>query len=340
MSDSAAEPTASQPAAARHAPSELWSRVTSAQWYARYGMVVGLVVLVVATSIWDPSFLSANNLLNLLRQWAPPGLMAVGMTFVVISGGFDLSVGGTYAAAAVLSASLVENGSLPPALSVMIALGLGALIGLGNGVIITRLEVNPFVATLGTGFVVTGLTELASNATPILVNLPSFQSLGGGSIAGLPIPGLLLIIALGIGGVVLSRTVFGRYIYAIGGSDEASRLTGLRTRVIRTLAYVLTGALAALAGCIIASQLGEGQGDLGQNVELGVITIVVVGGNAVSGGEGAMWRTATGIAILAVLGNAFDHLQVSTFWQQVIEGTIIIVAMAIDSLGKRQIAKR
>lgn len=304
------------------------------QWIFRYGMVLALLALVVVTAALDSSFLQTNNLLNLLRQWAPPGLMAVGMTFVIISGGFDLSVGGTYAAAAVLSAALASVMPIPAAIAVAVLMGAG--IGLVNGVVITRLDVNPFVATLGMGFIITGLTEVISNAHPIMVEDPAFQILGGGDLLGIPIPGILLVIALLVGGVVLARSVYGRYVYAIGGGDEASRLTGLRTRSVRTLAYVITGALAALAGCVIASQLGLGQGDIGVNVELGVITIVIVGGNAVSGGEGAMWRTATGIGILAVLGNAFDHLQVSTFWQEVIEGGIIIAALAIDSYGKRR----
>ena len=305
-----------------------------AQWVFHYGMVLALIALIVVTAILDPSFLQTNNLLNLLRQWAPPGLMAVGMTFVIISGGFDLSVGGTYAAAAVLSASLALQMPIPVAIALSVLMGAG--IGLANGIVITRLDVNPFVATLGMGFIVTGMTEVLSNAMPMIVEDPRFQIFGGGDLWGMPIPGVLLIIALLVGGLVLARSVYGRYVYAIGGGDEASRLTGLRTRSVRTLAYVITGALAALAGCVIASQLGEGQGDIGRNVELGVITIVIVGGNAVSGGEGAMWRTATGIGILAILGNAFDHLQVSTFWQEVIEGLIVITALAIDAYGKRR----
>jgi ribose transport system permease protein len=305
-----------------------------AQWVFHYGMVLALIALIVVTAILDPSFLQTNNLLNLLRQWAPPGLMAVGMTFVIISGGFDLSVGGTYAAAAVLSASLALQMPIPVAIALSVLMGAG--IGLANGIVITRLDVNPFVATLGMGFIVTGMTEVLSNAMPMIVEDPRFQIFGGGDLWGIPIPGVLLIIALLVGGLVLARSVYGRYVYAIGGGDEASRLTGLRTRSVRTLAYVITGALAALAGCVIASQLGEGQGDIGRNVELGVITIVIVGGNAVSGGEGAMWRTATGIGILAILGNAFDHLQVSTFWQEVIEGLIVITALAIDAYGKRR----
>ena len=311
-----------------------WLGSLGAQWVFRYGMVFALIALILVTTILDPSFLQTNNLLNLLRQWAPPGLMAVGMTFVIISGGFDLSVGGTYAAAATLSAFLALSMPIPAAIGLSVLMGAG--IGLANGMVITRLDVNPFVATLGMGFIVTGMTEVLSNAMPMIVEDPAFQTFGGGNLWGIPIPGVLLVIALLLGGVVLARTVYGRYVYAIGGGDEASRLTGLRTRSVRTLAYVITGALAALAGCVIASQLGEGQGDIGRNVELGVITIVIVGGNAVSGGEGAMWRTATGIGILAILGNAFDHLQVSTFWQEVIEGFIVISALAIDSYGKRR----
>jgi ribose/xylose/arabinose/galactoside ABC-type transport system permease subunit len=297
-------------------------------------MVIFFIGLIVVTTILDPHFLDKANLLNLLRQWSPPGLMAIGMTFVIISGGFDLSVGGTYAAAAVLSAGAALHHSIPVAILVTLVMGAG--IGLVNGLLITRLDVNPFVATLGMGFVVTGLAEVASGATPVFVPNSSFQTFGAGNILGLPTPGGLLIIGLIVGGLVLGKTIYGRYIYAIGGNEEASRLSGVRTRTVKATAYVMTGVLAALAGCIIASRLGEGQADIGQNVELDVITIVIVGGTAVSGGEGAMWRTATGIGILAVLGNAFDRLQVDTFWQDVIKGAIIIAAIAIDSFGKRR----
>lgn len=301
--------------------------------FLRYGMVAVLIVMIVATTLLDPNFMNKTNLLNLLLEWAPDGLMAIGMTYVIISGGFDLSVGGIYAGAAVLGAAVANNTAV--GLAIPACLGAGAAVGGLNGALITRLEVNPFVATLGTGFVFTGFAEVLSNAQPILVSKPSFQTLGTGSWLGIPIPGVLLIVGLVIGGVVLARTVYGRYVYAIGGGDEAARLTGIRTRLVRTGAYVLSGSLAGLAGLIIASRLSEGQADMGVNVQLEVITIVVVGGTALTGGEGAMWRTAIGIGILAVMGNAFDHLQISTFWQEIIEGTIVVGAIALDSYGKR-----
>jgi ribose/xylose/arabinose/galactoside ABC-type transport system permease subunit len=167
----------------------------------------------------------------------------------------------------------------------------------------------------------------------------SFSTIGASYIGPFPTPAVLLVIGLLVGGFVLSRTVYGRSIYAVGGNEESSRLSGLPTRSIRGSTYVITGVGAALAGIIIASRLGSGQADVGTNIELDVITVVVVGGTALAGGEGAMWRTAVGIGILAVLGNAFDRLQISPFWQLVIKGAIIVFAIAADSYGKRQAAK-
>lgn len=300
----------------------------------RYGMLVVLVVLLVVTIILDDNFLNKQNLLNLILQWSPAGLMAIGMTFVIISGGFDLSVGGTYAAGGVIFAALaVETNTW---LALVVTLLAGAGIGLINGTIITRLDVNPFVATLGAGFVIRGIAEVWSNATPIIVDKPQFAELGQSKFHDVPIPAIILVGALLLGAIVLAKTVYGRSIYSIGGSDEASRLAGLRTRTLRASTYMLTGVGAALAGSIIASRLGSAQADAGADVELQVITIVVIGGTALTGGEGAMWRTAVGIAILAILGNAFDHMQVNTFYQQIIEGSIIIVAIAVDSYGKRR----
>lgn len=301
----------------------------------RYGMVVVLVVMIIVTAILDSSFLDSSNLLNLLLQWAPVGLMAIGMTFVIISGGFDLSVGGIYAGAAVLYAGMAQDGvPIPVAVLGVLAAGLAA--GAVNGAIITQLDVNPFVATLGMGFILRGLALVLTSAAPIIVAAPAFQSIGAGKWGSLPIPGVALILALVLFGFVLARTVYGRSIYAIGGGNEAARLSGLRTDMLRASTYMLSGFMAALAGVIIAARLGSGQADIGANIELDVITVVVVGGTALTGGEGAIWRTAVGIGILAVLGNAFDRLQVDTFWQMVIKGGIIVIAIAADSFSKRR----
>jgi ribose transport system permease protein len=301
----------------------------------RYGMIVVLVVMVIVTIILDSTFLNSSNLLNLLLQWAPVGLMAIGMTYVIIAGGFDLSVGGIYAGAAVLYAGMANQG-FPIEIAVLLSLFAGIGAGVVNGAIITRLDVNPFVTTLGMGFILRGLALVLTAAAPIVVDKGGFQDIGAGKWGSFPIAGFALIAALVLFGFILARTVYGRSIYAIGGGDEAARLSGLRTRSLRTSTYMLSGFMAALAGVIIAARLGSGQADIGADIELDVITVVVVGGTALTGGEGAMWRTAVGIAILAVLGNAFDRLQVDTFWQLVIKGGIIVAAIAADSYSKRR----
>jgi ribose transport system permease protein len=303
----------------------------------RYGMVVVFLLLVALTVALDSEFLETNNLLNLALQWAPVGIMAIGMTFVIIGGGFDLSVGGTYAGAAVLYAAIAQDSAT--VLAIVATLLGGAAVGVVNGMIITRLDVNPFVATLGTGFMLRGLALVATAATPILVAKDSFYVLGADKVGPFPIPAVILVAGLVIGGLVLARTVYGRAVYAVGGNEESARLSGLPTRAVRASTYVLTGVCAALAGVIIASRLGSGQADVGTNIELDVITVVVVGGTALAGGEGAMWRTAVGIGIVAVLSNSFDRLQVSPFWQLVIKGGIIVFAIAADSYGKRRAAE-
>lgn len=300
----------------------------------RHGMVVVFVLLVVVTTAMDPQFLTIGNISNLLLQWAPVGLMAIGMTYVILAGGFDLSVGGTYAAAAVLFAGLANL--LGVGLGLFATLLAGALVGLINGWIITRLQVNPFVTTLGTGFVLRGLALVATGASPILVTRDGFADLGSGKLLGFPTPALLLLTMLVVGGLVLKFTVFGKNVYAVGGGDEAARLAGVAVHRVRVTTYILTGMGAALAGMVLASRLGSGQADIGANIELDVITVVVVGGTALAGGEGAMWRTAVGIGILAVLGNAFDRLQVSPFWQLVIKGVIVVLAVAADAYGRRK----
>lgn len=300
----------------------------------RHGMILVFVLMVVVSSIADPEFLSKSNILNLLLQWAPVGLMAVGMTYVILAGGFDLSVGGAYAAAAVLYAGMTNAIGVVPA--ILITLVAGVAVGLVNGLIVTGLQVNPFVTTLGTGFVLRGIALVATSATPILVSASGFDALGAGEVLGIPVPALLLVLALLVGGLVLSYTVFGRNVFAVGGGEEASRLSGVPVKAVRVATYVTTGTGAALAGMILASRLGSGQADVGVNIELDVITVVVVGGTALAGGEGAMWRTAVGVGILAVLGNTFDRQQVSPFWQLVIKGTIVVFAVAVDSYGRRR----
>ncbi|GAA3316304.1 ABC transporter permease [Arthrobacter ramosus] len=302
----------------------------------RYGMVLLLAILVVGVSTAESSFLTQSNLLNLALQWAPVAIMAVPMTLVVIAGGFDLSVGGTYAAACVLYAYLGTGGHWGSSEALLVCAAMGAVIGLINGLLITVLDVNPFVATLGTGYIVRGLALVATGGIPVIMTTTSFTNLGSDSVGGVPIPVWILLASLVVGAFVLSRTVYGKQIYAVGGGEEASRLSGLKTRTLRTSTYALAGVAAGVSGAIIASRLSTGDSTIGAGIELQVITVVLAGGIALSGGEGAMWRAAVGLGVLAVLGNAFDLMQLSTFWQSVVTGAVLIAAIALDRFGKRQ----
>lgn len=302
----------------------------------RYSMLGVLVVLVIVATLLYPGFLNPANLGNILTQNAAVGLIAIGMTFVIICGGFDLSVGATYALGATLYAGLtLQTGSV--VIAGIGALAAGILVGVLNGTIISRLSVNPFVATLGTASVISGIAYIYSNSSPFIVNgNPAFQDLALTRIAGLPLPIWILVAAFVIAGLLLAKTTFGRNVYAVGGNYEAAWLTGLRVKGLNSSVYVLTGGLAALAGMIDASRLGVGQADVGASMALDAIAIVVVGGTSLLGGEGAIWRSAVGLLILATLTNVFYSLNVSQHWQLIAKGCIVVAAVAVDAVIRKR----
>jgi ribose transport system permease protein len=267
-----------------------------------------------------------------LSQNAPVGIVAVGMTIVMIGGGFDLSVGAIFALGAVVFASKADALGLWGAAAVVIAVSL--VCGAVNGFIVTKLRVNPFVATLGTGSAIGGMAYIYSNSAPQTPENFDFQTLGTGSWAGLPISVWLLGLALLVGGFVLARTVYGRSIYAIGGNTEAARLSGIAVDMLRGSTYVISGLCSGVSGMILASRLGVGQADMGGNIALDSIAVTVIGGTSLLGGEGAMWRTAIGLLIIATLTNVFDSLAVSTNYQLVTKGVIVVGAVALDVFAR------
>lgn len=302
--------------------------------FGRYGIVVILIVLLVASAFAYPNFLAVGNVMNLLSENAPAGIMAIGMTFVILTGGFDLSIGGIYAGTATLAASIGMHQSV--GIAIVCALGAGLVAGAINGTIVTVLKVNPFVATLGTGLGFTGVALIYSNAAPFIVNKAGFQTIGTGGIGPVPYSVLLLAALFLAGQVALAFTRYGRAIYAIGSNDEASRLAGLPTMRLRWSAYVISGLCAGFAGYLVASRLGEGQANIGSTIALDVIAMVVVGGTSLTGGEGAVWRSGVGLMILATLSNVFDSLSLNANWQLVIKGSIIIAAVASERLLRRK----
>jgi ribose transport system permease protein len=315
------------------APSPTSDRVTTL--LARYSMVGVLLLLVIAATILYPGFLAPENVRDILTQNAAVGLIAVGMTFVIISGGFDLSVGATYALGSTVFAGVtLSTGSV--LLAGVASMLAGGSAGLVNGLLVARLNVNPFVATLGTASIISGLAYIYSDSAPFIVDDPLFDVLAASSLAGVPSPIIILILTFLVGGLLLAKTPYGRNIYAVGGNHEAAWLSGLRVPSLTASVYVATGLLAALAGMIDASRLGVGQADVGGNVALDAIAVVVVGGTSLRGGEGAVWRSVVGLLILATLTNVFISLNVSQNWQLIAKGIIVVTAVALDALIRRR----
>lgn len=300
-----------------------------------FGILLVLVALIAIVASLRPAFVSGDYLLNLLQQWAPIGLMAMAGTFVMIGGGFDLSVGGIFVLAGSVYAGVTRDDSL--VLGVIAALGVGGGLGLVNGLVVTKAKVNPLIATIGMGQIAGGLALIYTAATPIIVtNSPGFTVIGQHKVGPFPLPAVIMIVAFLVGGLVLSRSVYGRSVYAIGGNPLASRLSGLRVDAVLTGTYVISGTVAGLAGLIYASRLGVGQADVAAGIELNVIIAIVLGGTAVGGGLGAMWRTAVGVAILAVLQNGLDTLDIQSFYQDVIKGAILIGAVGWDVWSRQR----
>jgi ribose transport system permease protein len=307
-------------------------RATLVRYSVRYAMLWILAALVIAAQASYSNFLTIDNVKNLLTQNAELGIVAMGMTLVIIGGGFDLSVSGTFSFGAVFFAGLCQNSGWSTVASLAAVLAVGAGLGLVNGLAITKLNVNAFVATLGTAVAYGGLAAMYSHSSPIPVSgVAGFDFLGSGTLFGLPVPIVSLIALYLVGGVVLTKSAYGRRLYAVGGNLQAARLAGLRIDSIRVVSFVVCGLVTAFAGAMIASTLSTGQTDQIPTIALDAIAAVVIGGTSLYGGEGAMWRTAVGVLILATINNLFSSLAVETPVQNVIKGAVVIAAVALET---------
>ncbi len=300
-------------------------------WVAVYGMVVVLVVVLIAAVMINPNFFGFGNIRNIFAQNAAVGLVAIGATCVIIGGGFDLSAGAMYALGAVVYAKLATMG-VPILPSMALALMLGCLLGLANGLMINILNVNAFVATLGSASMISGLAFIISGSAPIMArSVEGFDTLGRDRLFDITYSVYLLLATFAVMSFVLHRTVWGRSVFAIGGNREASRLAGVRTTAVSVSTYVLSGFFAILGGIVIASRTNVGQANLGGDVALTAIAIVIIGGTTLFGGEGAIWRTLIGLLILATLRNLFDTLSLSNAAQLFAQGAILVIAVAMDA---------
>ncbi|MDR7031169.1 ABC transporter permease [Rhizobium rosettiformans] len=307
-----------------------------------------LVILTTGLSLVSPNFLSVGNFLDIARVVSIIGIMAVGMTIVILTGGIDLSVGSTFAFAAVVTASLIPGSfsdaptlvgaDLPVPVAILVGLAIGAGIGFVNGAIIAKSRVEPFIVTLATMAFVRGLTYLFTGGFPTIFRpMPAeFEWVGQGYVMGLPTPVVFFALVIVMGVWLTRRTTFGRSVYAIGGNEEASRLSGIKVHWIKIQAYTLMGMLAALSGIILSSRVGAAQPTAGLTYELDVIAGVVIGGTSLMGGRGSILSTVLGVFILGVISNGLNIVGVPTYYQYVVKGLLLIFAVGLDAHLRKQ----
>lgn len=304
-----------------------------------------LIIMVVYFSLASPNFLTVTNIVGILLATAVNGILALGVTFVIISGGIDLSIGTVMTFAAVITGVLITNMQLPIVVGVIGGLLAGGLCGFVNGVLIAKLKLPPFIATLGMLNIAKGLALIMSQLKPIYFNdAPAFREIAMGSIVrpflpAFEMPNAVLIMfgAAIIASAILGQTVLGRYTFALGSNEEATRLSGVPVGRWKIAIYTLCGVFSGLAGVVIASRLNSAQPSLGQGYELDAIAAAVIGGTSLSGGEGSILGTIIGAFIISTLANGLHILSVPQEWQIVITGTIVIVAVYVDIVRRRRL---
>ncbi|MBN2031188.1 ribose ABC transporter permease [bacterium] len=300
----------------------------------QFGTLIGLFVLIVVLWIFSPFFLTFSNLLNVAQQTSINAIIAVGMTFVIISAGIDLSVGSIVALAGVVLASTLHRG-VPLPFAIMMGLGVGFLCGLVNGILITQGRLPPFISTLGMMSVARGTALLFTQGRPISGFSADFRFLATGEILRIPMPVVMMIMIYIVAHFVLKSTKLGRYTYAIGGNEEAAILSGVNVKFYKTIVYGICGLFSGTAAVLLSARLNSAQPIAGMMYELDAIAAVVIGGSSLMGGEGTVIGTLIGAFIMGVLRNGLNLLGISSFIQQIIIGSVIIVAVLVDMALKK-----
>lgn len=297
------------------------------------------IVMSVALAIISPTFISIANIQSVTRAFSYIAIMAIGELMVILTGGIDLSVGSMIGLGGLLSAYFIVNINLSVFFSVLLAVLACTVFGIINGLLVTRVKLPPFIATLGIMSIARSVCYIVTKGYPILRLPDNFLFLGQGFIAGIPFPVCLLLV-VGVGAsVFLNKTITGRRIFALGCNEEATRFCGINTNDIKLLVYILSATLAGFAGVIMTSRMGSAQSSVGMSYELDGIAAVIIGGTSMSGGEGTVLGTIIGAAIMGIIKNALVLLQVDPYWQQLLIGLIIILAVSIDQIRKMNIEK-
>ncbi|GAB3998919.1 sugar ABC transporter permease [Spirosoma daeguense] len=300
----------------------------------KYGLLIAFFAICLTLTFLTPTFLTVQNLMIIVTQVSINALLAFGVTFVIITGGIDLSVGSIVAVTGIAAASFAHPDTYPVVMPIGMGMLAGLVFGAFNGFIITRSKVPPFIVTLGTMTVGRGLALILSKGRPVSNLSDSFNFIGGGKILGVPTLILILIVAFVICSIILRKTVLGRYMYAVGGNEQAARASGIQLGTVKMVVYTLCGGLAALAGILLTSRITTGQPNAGAGFELDAIAAAIIGGTSTSGGTGTMTGTLLGALLIGVISNGLDLLNVTSYYQQVVMGIIIIGAVVLDSLNQ------
>jgi ribose transport system permease protein len=300
-----------------------------------YGIVIAFLIICAVMTILSPVFLTLTNIRNVVRQSSIFGVMAIGMTFVILTGGIDLSVGSVLAIAGAIAAGMLKGGAgMLPVVALALVIGIGC--GLANGLIITIGRIAPFVVTLGMMSIARSLTLIYTKGYPISGFSGPFRFIGGGDIASIPFPIIVFALTVVIAWLILTQTRLGRYTYAIGGNEETVKLSGINSNRYKVIVYVISGITAAMSALILTSRLNSAEPVAGQGYELDVIAAVVIGGTSLSGGTGSVWGTLIGALLIGVINNGMNLLGISPYFQLLVKGLIIIGAVLLDRLRQEQ----
>ncbi len=306
-------------------------------FFRRYGIHIGLILMIVVTALASDVFLRPSNLINILRQVSINGILAVGMTMIIISGGIDLSVGSIIGVVGYTVATTMQYGFFP---AILAGLCVGALFGLVNGLLITKIAIPPFVATLGTMVAGRAIVVVLTGGYPLIpVDDPIFQWIGAGYIGPIPVPVVICMLVFILFIWVMKHTKFGRYVYSVGSNEEASAFSGVKVERIRLMVYAISGILFAISGIVLTSRLYSSGPLSGNGYETDAIAAAVIGGTSMMGGEGRLSRTVIGVLILGVLSNIFNLLGVAADYQGIFKGIIIIFAVGMDTYSKKRKSK-
>ena len=305
----------------------------------KFGIYFVLAFLVLFFSVMTDSFLHEANLMNVLRQVSMLGIAAVGMTFVLLLGGIDLSIGSQITLVNIVAAWLMVNAKMNPVLACLVVLAMSSFIGFINGWIIAKIRMPPLIVTLSTMTMIEGLAYIICKGIPIFGFPAGFATIGQGYLGFIPIPVIIMIVILAIGSFILNNTFFGRYFYAVGGNEEASKLSGINVDRVKCMVYALSGLFSGIAGIVMLSRTNSGQALAGKGFEFDVLTAVVLGGVSANGGYGKISNVVAGVLIIGILSNGLVLMNVSQYVQMLTKGAVLLFAVAFDCMQRNMKAK-